>query len=142
MSLLLSLVVALTGCGSHKEKEPDVREHKASAPKNETAKITLTAGGKSPEWLREVVIRYLDGTNNEEIKSSGADAESWLIDNVLTTDTGTYISIQIGHRVAEPDGSEPRFVTDQWIGVDSATRTIYEYDVTMDTCVVWSANRK
>lgn len=71
------------------------------------------------------------------IRLNGADSESCIIDDVQTTDTGRYITVRIGRHVAEEDGSELRFVTDQWIGIDSQTHTIYEYDVARDTTIMW-----
>lgn len=108
--------------------------------RHKSGDVALTSGGPAPQWLEEVVRNYLEETDNEMIRQIGPDSESWIIDNIEVSDTGKYIYIQIGHNVMETDGSEPRFVTDQWIGVDSQTRTIYEYDVAMDTTIIWRKN--
>jgi hypothetical protein len=146
----LTLAIGLTAC-NNKQNTTGATQNNDSAgmtlrnqklPVSPPNEITLTSGGKTPRWLAEVVMRYLRGTDNELIRSVGAENESWIIDNVAITDTGKYIFIQIGHSVAEDDGSNKRFVTDQWIGVDSATGIIYEYDVGRDTTIVWNKNGK
>jgi len=150
--ILVSLILAigLTAC-NNKQNTTGATQNNDSAgmtmsnqklPVSPPNEITLTSGGITPRWLAEVIMRYLRGTDNEFINSIGAENESWIIDKVAITDTGKYISIQIGHSVAEDDGSCKRFVTDQWIGVDSATGTIYEYDVGRDTAIVWNEKGK
>ncbi len=150
--ILVTLILAIgfTACNS-KHNTTGATQNNDSAgmtmsnqklPASPPNEITLKSGGKTPRWLEEVIMKYLRGTDNELIRSIGAENESWIIDNVEISDTGKYISIQIGHDVAEADGSEKRFVTDQWIGVDSATRTIYEYDVARDTIIVWNKKGK
>ncbi len=146
----LILSIALTACNNTQNKTGSTQNSDSvgmtisdqkllvSTPKE----VVLTSGGQTPRWLAEVVMKYIRGTDNELIRSEGADSESWIIDKVEINDTGKYIFIQIGHSVAEEDGRNKRFVTDQWIGVDSATRTIYEYDVARDTTIVWNKKGK
>ncbi len=141
--IVICVSVLLSACNQVATEQHCYRADTVSNPATSIRLQTVQSSdeawidGEPPEWLRAVVDRYLKGTKNEMIRLNGADSESWMIDNIQTTDTGRYITIQIGRHVAEADGSEPRFVTDQWIGVDSGTRTIYEYDVARDTAIVW-----
>jgi hypothetical protein len=146
----LILAIGLTAC-NNKQNTTGATQYNDSAgiimsdeklPVSPPNEIALTSGGKTPRWLAEVIMKYLRGTDNEFVRSIGAENESWIIDNVAITDTGKYIFVQIGHSVAEDDGSNKRFVTDQWIGVDSATGIIYEFDVGSDTTFVWNINGK
>ena len=146
----LMLPILLMACNDKRDATNSTQSYDSAAittvsskmpTQPQTADGTLSSGGETPEWLKDVVMRYLKGTDNKLIKSMGVANESWIIDDVQATDNGKYISIQIGHHVSEADGSEPRFVTDQWIGVDSQTRTIYEYDVVNDTTMVWGKNK-
>lgn len=143
--IAFALVVLMMACNYQQSARNSIQSDSSAGttgnddqlPESEKADAVLRTGSKSPEWLEEVIKKYLNGTDNQLIKSIGADNESWIIDNINITDRGKYISIRIGHDVKETDGSEPRFITDQWIGVDSQTRTIYEYDVVNDTSTVW-----
>lgn len=148
--VILILAIALTACNETQKTTGSTQNSDSvgmivsdqKMPATPPKEIVLTSGGQTPRWLAEVVMKYIRGTDNELIRLEGADSESWIIDKVEINDTGKYIFIQIGHSVAEEDGRDKRFVTDQWIGVDSATRTIYEYDVGRDTTIVWNKKGK
>lgn len=81
-------------------------------------------------------IRYSENALIKQARSMGIEEEC-LFDQVVTTDTAVYYSIQIGHDVTDGGGMNPRFVTDQWIYIDTVKRELYEYDLPNDELSKW-----
>lgn len=95
--------------------------------------------GSEPLWLSTTLMNYIATSKSPLVVAATKQGikEGWVIDDAIETDTANYMVIQIGHDVAEADGSEPRRVTDQWLYVDTLSRKIYEYDLPADSLVYW-----
>ena len=65
------------------------------------------------------------------------DHEEWIFDRTEKTDTANYLIYQIGHDVSDKGNTNPRFVTDQWIYIDSLKNKLYEYDLPNDSLIEW-----
>lgn len=91
------------------------------------------------QTIDSLIDNYVRNSNNELIEFALKDkiSEEWLFDQTINTGTATYFIFQIGHDVADEDGNNQRFVTDQWIYIDSATKQLYEYDVANDSLIYW-----
>lgn len=56
------------------------------------------------------------------------------------SDSTNYYVYQIGHSVSEPDGTESRWIINQWIYIDSVTHILYEYDLVNDEIIKYNNN--
>lgn len=125
--VILTLGCSLMGNKTTKEKssEPEISKESDSA--------------KTTNFYDTLVLNYIQNTNNELIKLAVKDKlkEEWLLDRIENTDTAKYFIFQIGHDVVDEGNTNPRFVTDGWIYIDSLTRKIYEYDLPNDSLIEW-----
>lgn len=90
-------------------------------------------------WAESAIGDYLqNGTRDIQLlaRKQGV-TPSWILDRYEETDSATYLIAHLGHNVAEPDGSDPRFVTDGWLYLDTVRKRIYEYDLPNDSLVFW-----
>ena len=92
-----------------------------------------------PKWLPPLADSYINNTDNEAIKFAiekwGDTVEEWSIDHMQLTDTGKYFILGIGHDVSDDEGT--RFITDEWLYVDTVKKLIYEYDLPNDQIIQW-----
>lgn len=95
---------------------------------------------KTGKWFDSLKEKYTLESKNELVRAAVSDklSEEWLFDQVIETDTAKYFVYAIGHDVSEKDGSDLRFITDQWVYVDSSRRLLYEFDVDNERLVRWS----
>ncbi|MGN7819040.1 hypothetical protein ACTJJB_02855 [Chitinophaga sp. 22536] len=113
----------------------------AAPPAAGTAEAKTDANnipGATPAWADSLIMAYAKETSNELIKFAVKDSSfTWILDNTEKTDSAEYMIIHLGHHVEEEDHSNPRFVTDGWLYINTATRKLYEYDVPADTLIPW-----
>jgi hypothetical protein len=91
-------------------------------------------------WANPLMDRYTKLADNKEIKLALKDNDttlSWVWDQIMDTDTATYIVFNVGHTVTDEDGSSPRYTNFQWVYLDTVARQIYEYDLPKDELVKW-----
>jgi hypothetical protein len=90
-------------------------------------------------WYSRLVSKYIEQTNNEFIRSALKDSieETWFLDRVEKKGSAEYFIFHIGHDAADDGGSNPRFVSDAWLYIDSFTKKIYEYDLPNDCLIEW-----
>ena len=91
-------------------------------------------------WTDSLIKNYIFHTKNELIRLANKNkiSEEWLFDQMVNTDTAKYYTFQIGHDVTDEGGNNKRFVTDQWIFINSLTRRLCEYDIANDSLVQWT----
>lgn len=89
-----------------------------------------TLAGASSKWTDSLIKDYI---SHSSTFAHEADKDSlvYFLDRRENTDSARYLVYQLGH------STENRFSTDQWLYIDSLTRTIYEYDVVDDKLVKW-----
>jgi len=133
---ILILVSLQSGCQSVSEKKAPSNEEKSK--NSDTIQIVArvdTAADKvvpasvpySISWSDSLLKMYVLFSDNPLIKQSRKE-EEWLFDQTIETDTAVYNRYQIGHDVSEEDGTSLRFITDQWVCLDTAKKLLYEYD--------------
>jgi hypothetical protein len=90
-------------------------------------------------WVDSLVLGYINQTNNELIRLAFKNGikEEWLLDRIESTDWAKYYVFRIGHTVADSGGMNPRYVTDEWLYVDSLTRRIFVHDIARDSLIEW-----
>ena len=98
------------------------------------------SGVKSKNWIDSLMEKYILLSNNDLVRSAVNDklSEEWLFDQIVNTDTAEYFIYQIEHDVSDKGGINLRFITDQWVYVDTATRILYEYDLSKDSLIRWA----
>ncbi|MET0394410.1 MAG: hypothetical protein ABW019_14785 [Chitinophagaceae bacterium] len=94
-------------------------------------------------WIDELMVTYINTSGNTLIRATRQENTriEWLPDRVEDTDTATFLVYHIGHDVTDEGGTNPRFVTDGWVYIDTLTRQLYEYDIAGDRLTPWQARR-
>jgi hypothetical protein len=110
--------------------------------KSAAGSIKGNDGNWVPKWINAVVLDYIEKSNSKLIRAARAEniSETWMFDHVLSTDTAKYVIVQIGHDVVESDRADPRYVTDEWIYIDTISRKLYEYDLPIDSLIFWNTD--
>jgi len=131
--LILTLGLLTLSCGQTAQKPTNNVDPIATNSSNNLP-------GKNINWYDELMVNYINKSDNELIKLSRKDTEiriEWLLDRVENTDTAKYLIFHIGHAVADEGNTNMRFVTDGWVYIDSLTRRFYEYDLPNDSLIEW-----
>ncbi len=138
LGLAVFLFLFCTGCGQNKT------DGTAVVHERDTAKTTQNAAKQAAKnelrsWKDSLLEAYVRLSGNEMIKSArqNKQLEEWLFDQAVHADTAEYLIYQVGHDVTDEGGTNPRFVTDQWVYIDTITRKLYEYDLPNDSLVAW-----
>lgn len=80
-------------------------------------------------WADEYIIKYLESNKDRLTEVDGHPVT--YIKETTERNERNYAMVKIGHSF------ESRYVTDQWIFVDSLTKEIYEYDLANDSLILW-----
>ena len=93
----------------------------------------------STKWVDSLIENYIKVSKTDLVRTAVNNklSEEWLFDQIMNTDTSVYFIYQIGHDVSDDGGVNPRFITDQWVYVDTAKKVLYEYDVVKDSLIRW-----
>ena len=107
---------------------------------NDNKKATYTNKNiitlKSTNRIDSLVNHYIKTTNNELVKINKKNIE-WFVDNTAVTDSNKFHIIHIGHQQRDENISNPIFVTDGWIYIDSSKSKIYECDLPNDSLIFY-----
>lgn len=144
---LLTLLTLTFGCrqpttqNNSIEQETSLSKSDGSKTKVDTGKIKFAnVHSDSSIWFDSLIEGYIHRTDNKIIRLAIKDqiSEEWLLDQIVKTDTANYFVFQIGHDVADTGETNKRFITDDWIYIDSLTKRIYEYDLENDRLIKWN----
>lgn len=80
-------------------------------------------------WADDYIIKYLENNKDRLTEVDGYPVT--YIKETTERNQRNYAMVRIGHNF------ESRYVTDQWIFVDSLTKEIYEYDLVNDSLILW-----
>jgi len=87
------------------------------------------------QWANPLIHTFVQYSDNPLVQYALQDNTlEWRWDRVQTTDTATYLVVQLTHTVDDEDGR--RSVTDGWLYVDTLTRVVYEYDLPNDSLLL------
>jgi len=120
--------------------EDAVKENKDTASNKVTPPIAITSQSDPTEpWMAVLLKNYITHSGKELIRLAikNKAREEWLFDQLIATDTAKYYVFHIGHDMAEKDSTDLRFITDQWVYIDSLTRKLYEYDLPNERLTEW-----
>lgn len=112
-------------------KSVTVRKTKAISPN--------AANNQYPAWVDTLVTSYVKNTTNNLVRYAITHQlqESWILDDRKETDSATYWVFNVGHDVSEAGSKDPRYISDNWIYVDSLKRKLYEYDPANEKLLGW-----
>jgi hypothetical protein len=127
---IISLALVLFSCGDANNTRTVVKTDPSVSPNT----YSPAAGKIKP--LDSLIAKYISASRNKLVGLS-RDQEEWIFDRTEKTDTADYLVYQIGHDVTDEGNTNPRFVTDQWIYIDSLNNRIYEYDLPNDSLIEW-----
>jgi hypothetical protein len=143
----LILLILTAGCG-HLNKDNSANHDSLLSNnddfsrKDDAGKINSANNhfDTSKNWSDSLIKDYIHRTNNKLIRLSLKDQipEEWLFDQIIKTDTANYFVFQIGHDVGDAGDTNKRFITDDWVYIDSLTKIIYEYDLQNDRLTKWN----
>jgi hypothetical protein len=94
-------------------------------------------------WYDSLTQEYIRNSDNHFIKLTRKDSSinlEVLQDETVVSDSAKYLVFHVGHTVRDEGGLNPRFITDQWLYIDSFTHKIYEYDIANDQLIEWNGN--
>lgn len=80
-------------------------------------------------WADEYIIKYLE-SNKDRLTEVDGHPITYIKEKAERNERN-YAIVKIGHSF------ESRYVTVQWIFVDSLTKEIYEYDLANDSLILW-----
>jgi hypothetical protein len=147
--LILTLVMLIIGCQSINENKVPIEKVRtenrdslsvAAKVDSVTEKPNFNYPKVSIDWSDSLLLAYIAFSENELIRSARKShlKEEWLLDSTLQTDTAVYQIYQIGHDVADEGGENQRFVTDQWVYLDTLKKQLYEYDLPNECLNKWT----
>ena len=127
---ILSLTFILFSCGQTNSRKTDIKIDSAISI------IIQPNSVKKNTDFETLIVKYIRNSKNELVALS-RDQEEWIFDRTEKTDTANYLIYQIGHDVTDKGNTNSRFITDQWIYIDSLKSKLYEYDLPNDSLVEW-----
>ena len=130
LNLILCLTFILFSCGQTNSRKNDIKID------SEISTIIQINPAKKNKTFETLIIKYIRNSKNELVALS-RDHEEWKFDRTEKTDTANYLIYQIGHDVTDEGNTNSRFITDQWIYIDSLKSKLYEYDLPNDSLVEW-----
>lgn len=145
--LILSILLLSAGCGlktsdASNRKDSLVIEHGIAIEQHNTNRIDANNPKSMADlsWTDSLLEYYINHSNSPLIKQSLQNeiSEEWLFDQVINMDSAKYFVFQIGHDESDKGNANKRFVTDQWIYIDSLTKCLYEYDLVNDSLSRWT----
>ena len=138
-SLVLLLLSFALGCGLDQKSNPTTGK---TAPWTNSDSIVKSKELRviSTIWVDSLIEKYIQFSKSDPVRAAINNklSEEWLFDQIKNTDTAVYLIYQIGHDVSDEGGTNPRFITDQWVYLDTTTRTLYEYNFLKDSLIYWS----
>ncbi|MGG9964092.1 hypothetical protein [Ferruginibacter sp. SUN106] len=141
---LLSISLLAVGCrqntsNSTSTKDSLIAAHDTSLQQQDTNRVIKNRPGLkvAQTWTDSLIENYINNSNNALIKLSlkSKVSEEWLFDQTINTDSAKFLVFQIGHDESDKGEKNKRFVTDQWIYIDSVTKRLYEYDAANDSLI-------
>lgn len=142
----ITFSVCILGCtvNNSNDSAPSISKNQDS---DSTAKSILVSEKRvtvdtiqKSSWIDSLILGYIGNSKNEMLRSSLKNNLSieWIFDQTIYSDTAVYFVYQIGHNFSDEDGINERFVTDQWLYIDSMTKEVFEYDIAKDSLLKWN----
>jgi len=130
LTFILALIFILCSCGQTNRTKPHIKTGPTISKTIKTDRIEKATS------IKTLIAGYISRSKNPLVALS-REQEEWIFDRTMKTDTANYFVYQIGHDVTDEANTNPRFVTDQWIYIDSLKSKLYEYDLANDSLIEW-----
>lgn len=126
ITIIIATIFSLTSCQTNNpnktETSLDNHQHNPEQANDTVPEMAI--------WADDFIIDYLE-YNSERLTEVDGYPISY-IKETTTRQGRKYAMVKIGHSF------EHRYVTDQWIFIDSLSKDIYEYDLPNDSLIPWS----
>lgn len=134
--LLIFGMMILFSCSSPQQKKSTADTIQRNQLASKELKEQLIA---NKDWKELLIESYIKTGKNEFIRLSVKQniPVEWMFDQVQETDSAVYYVYQVGHSESDEGGMNKRFVTDQWVYLDSTRHLLYEYDLPNDRLSAW-----
>jgi hypothetical protein len=133
---IFTLAIFMLACQNANEKKPSLTQEKwENADSFQIVTNVDTLDGNvirtwktySISWSDSLLKMYIAFSDKELIKQS-RNQEEYIFDQTIKTDTAVYDCYQIGHDVSDEGGANLRFITDQYVLLDTSKKVLYEYE--------------
>ena len=125
-TIIIATIFLLSSCGTNNtnktETSQDNHQHIPEQVNNIVPEMAI--------WAGYFIVDYLKN-NSERLTEIDGHPVSYIKDTI-TRQGRKYAMVKIGHSF------QHRYVTDQWIFIDSLSKEIYEYDLPNDSLIPWS----
>lgn len=122
-----SLLVILAGCTSSTNAEVQKQNLQINA-------------SKDLKWCDDLIRDYINRSTDEMMVLERKDTSvhfEWMLDRTEIRDQKKYFVYHLGHVVTDEGNTNARFVTNDWLYLDSLNRKLFVYDFATDNIVEW-----
>src|ERR1043165_4017103 len=87
---------------------------------------------KQLHWYDSLVLDYIEHNENTALRQAQSDSLQieWKFDGMIQTDSIEFMAFRVGH-------TTDRFITDDWVYIDSINRLVYGHDAGTDSISPW-----
>jgi hypothetical protein len=85
-------------------------------------------------WYDSLILDYIANNDSGLLQQLQIDSGfqiEWKFDGMIATDSINFMAFRVGHT------GEGRFITDDWVYIDSNKRQLYGYDNGTDSISLW-----
>ncbi|WP_276134498.1 hypothetical protein [Polluticoccus soli] len=85
-------------------------------------------------WYDSLILEYIANNDTgalQQVQIDNAGEIEWKFDGMIETDSINFMAFRVGHT------AEGRFMTDDWVYIDSNKRRLYGYDTGTDSISLW-----
>jgi len=148
--VIITLITLIFSCQSPEESQSSFNQEQTKPIDTMQPEALVEATVSEPPQIEYpefsiprtdfMLMSYIAFSENELIKADRKSNihEEWIFDRALKTDTAEYLVYQIGHDDADASGENQRFITTQWVYLDTAKNILYEYDLPNDCLDKWT----
>lgn len=83
------------------------------------------------KWYDSLVMDYMQYNQDTLLELANGMELEWKFDGMIETDSINFMAFRVGHT------DEGRFITDDWVYIDSLKRQLYGYDTGTDSISLW-----
>ncbi len=94
--------------------------------------------GVQLEWCDDLIRDYINRSTDEMMVLERKDTSvhfEWMLDRTEIVDQKKYFVYHLGHVVTDEGNTNARFVTNDWLYLDSLNKKLFVYDFATDTIV-------
>jgi hypothetical protein len=108
-------------------------------PNKEVQNVGEASAGQL-DWCDDLIEDYVARSTDELLVLERKDTSvhfGWYLDRIENEFGKKYMIFHLGHEVSDEGNTNVRFVTNDWLYIDSLARKLYVYDFATDTIILW-----